>query len=432
MPSWFPPFPVREGARLHLSLVAQMDGLLYALLGVRIEHDVFAASLSDSFCSNWGTFPGASWASSICLLYPSDFSKMDLIVATAMSHQACGLFVFPSLCSAGRLIVPAPKSGAHDRTHGGSWRAALSKNALVTFSLPAAPCMLPDGSIAPRNVDFVGVLAGFNYAGRFKTKRRPEKCLTITKMDFPTDDGSSKLPLLPFAPSRVSPMADEIFEKCGFVDDSPATPSWSLSDEVLPLESRPAPYNREAFDRLSLDYPCPVVAKLARDVVSERGVPLSFGADHTKAVVRPNSSTIAGREDEIRAHMVGEVALRRMAGPFPRPPFPSISCPLQPRTVPLKTVAKSKYDPLCPKIRLISDFSAGQLGSVNNSLWSPKLLGFHLRPSHIRDWLATAGPKAKMWAGDIPHCFRNNMSPTKLLPLFVYTRNEIPWQGVFC
>ena len=109
MPSWFPPFPVREGARLHLSLVAQMDGLLYALLGVRIEHDVFAASLSDSFCSNWGTFPGASWASSVCLLYPSDFSKMDLIVATAMSHQACGLFVFPSLCSAGRLIVPAPK-----------------------------------------------------------------------------------------------------------------------------------------------------------------------------------------------------------------------------------------------------------------------------------------------------------------------------------
>ena len=70
LPLWHCPPCSRKGGRLHLSFVAQMDGLIYALLGVRLEQDLFAPSPTASYCVNWGRLSGFSWSSAVQLIYP--------------------------------------------------------------------------------------------------------------------------------------------------------------------------------------------------------------------------------------------------------------------------------------------------------------------------------------------------------------------------
>ena len=84
----------RGVCRLHLSILAQMDGLVYSLLGVRLERDVFAPSRQESYCSNWGCPPFTSWSTFIGIYYPAA-KDIDTLVATAITHQCCGLFVVP-------------------------------------------------------------------------------------------------------------------------------------------------------------------------------------------------------------------------------------------------------------------------------------------------------------------------------------------------
>jgi hypothetical protein len=407
LPSWFPKLAPRAGPRVHLSAVAQMDGIVYALLGVRLEHDLFAPSLALAFCENWGLLPSFSWSSSVKLFYPRP-EELDVVVATAMSHQACGLFIFPSACADGREIFPLRKPSSKTTPPGRQWHVSLRENALLSFEL--------EGFGLPLSA----VFAGFNYAGRFKSKRRPEKFFSIGMMAAPPDDGHGKLATLPFAPSRCSPLADDIFAKAAAKDSCAPTPVWKFCDIPLPLDKCPDLWNRDAFNKVAKDYPFGLVANIAIDAVSKEGLNIRFLGDPGKAVVRENSPNIRGRESVVREHLLKEVVARRMAGPFPRPPFPSVVSPVQPRTCPLDLTPKKKHDPANTDFRLVSNFASGRPASVNDQIWSPKLIGFHLRACHLRDFLARGGPKAKMWAGDIPKCFRGQRNPEYLLPLFVY------------
>jgi hypothetical protein len=94
VPYWLHECKARPQRRLHLSLVAQMDGLVYSLLGVRLERNVFAGSLSSSYCMNWGCSPYHSWSTFVGIFYPS-FFNLESMVAAAVSHQCCGLFIVP-------------------------------------------------------------------------------------------------------------------------------------------------------------------------------------------------------------------------------------------------------------------------------------------------------------------------------------------------
>lgn len=109
----------------------------------------------------------------------------------------------------------------------------------------------------------------------------------------------------------------------------------------------------------------------------------------------------------------------RIAGPYKRPPFRFF------RNCPLRMIKKDPHIPESERMRLIPNFSAGRFcgegwSSVNDLCWSPRLVGFHLRPAHIRDTIAVKGKGCRIWAADIPKCFRRQRNLRKLLPLFVY------------
>ena len=55
LPCWqFPETPRSAPRRLHHSIMAQMDGLIYSLLGTRLECDLFAPSFAESYCEIMG------------------------------------------------------------------------------------------------------------------------------------------------------------------------------------------------------------------------------------------------------------------------------------------------------------------------------------------------------------------------------------------
>ena len=96
--------------------------------------------------------------------------------------------------------------------------------------------------------------------------------------------------------------------------------------------------------------------------------------------------------------MLDEVAVGRMLGPFPRAPFPNEWCDGQPRNAALGSTPKDKYDPDSDAFRLISDFSAETPSSVNDLVYSPRVVAFRLQAHHIRDILASKGIRPRFRA----------------------------------
>ena len=78
-------------------------------------------------------------------------------------------------------------------------------------------------------------------------------------------------------------------------------------------------------------------------------------------------------------------------------------------------------DPTNLDFRLISNQSSGRPSSANDLGYSPKLIGFHMRPRDLQNILAFFGTFIRMFAGDIEKCFRNNRNHVELLHLFVYS-----------
>ena len=293
---------------------------------------------------------------------------------------------------------------------------------MLTFSMKSPSLVDRNGVLCPSNSSLLGIFAGFNYAGRFKSKRRPERLFDIDFIKHPVDDGCGKLDVWPFVMTRPSPVAmDPDVPAVSGSDSVKATAVWDKCDLMSSSHAVPDLWNRDTVAFYAKSYPFPVVSMLANQVVSAKGLRLKFHGDMSKPVIRRNSPTIAGREMEIREHLMKEVVASRMTGPYSRPPFPSNAVPMQPRNCPLKTAPKKKHDPLNRDFRLVSNFAAGRPSAVNNLVWSPKLVGFHPRARHIRDKLAMGGKRMRVWTADIPKCFRRNCNPPELLALFLYT-----------
>ena len=99
---------------------------------------------------------------------------------------------------------------------------------------------------------------------------------------------------------------------------------------------------------------------------------------------------------------------------------------------------KDKYDPKSDRWRLTSHFDAVTprslgAGSINDLCYTPRLLRAYLSSAQLRDTIAhlyqTLGPGVKMFAVDIPQCFRQYCNRLEDLHLFVY-RVETEEHGV--
>jgi hypothetical protein len=148
------------------------------------------------------------------------------------------------------------------------------------------------------------------------------------------------------------------------------------------------------------------VASLFVQVIQPSGARLLFAGDNSKRVVSTNAALDPAMLAQIRERFISEVSKGRMMGPFDRCPFPNDWNKHQARSTPLDTRKKDKYDPLSERFRVVSNFSAGRNSSINNLIYSPKLLSAHLHSSQLRDILFSLGPNARFSATDQQDAFR--------------------------
>jgi len=160
--------------------------------------------------------------------------------------------------------------------------------------------------------------------------------------------------------------------------------------------------------RLADLFPHRDVAMLFVEAVSPSGASLLFVGDRSKRVAVANGDLDERMLLQIRERFVSEVALNRMMGPFNHCPFPNEWNGHQARNTPLDTRRKDKYDPLSLRFRVISNFSAGRSASINNLIYSPKLISTHLQCAHLRDTLFHMGQQAIFNAIDQQDAFRND------------------------
>ena len=404
--------------RIPFSVIAQCDGLMYSLLGVRVERDVLAPDSTSSYTESWGV-PQYTCLSSCVGMYYTEFNHLPTVVAMAMSHRALGLFIVPEWPSHGRLIRKDGKASTPR-----PWRQHLKENTFLTFRLPGPSMGFPYGLSA--------VVVGFRYCGQLKKLRRPEKCLEVGILSFPADVASPKLGVIPLVVTRVSPLVEDRWPSAQVPvpedhpaavvrkqDTAVATDPFPMSELIPDTPPVPKGIDTTEFARCAAAYPFEDIALLATEVVGD-GLQIHFQGDRMKPVVRPNSRRIRGKELSIRSHCIEERDAKRMLGPFSTSPFPCKACPFQPRNVSLGTVKKHKWIMDCPLFRLTSDFSAGGSSATNELLWRPNLISFHCRASHIGDVIASHGKGVRVWAADIPKCFRHQRNPVHLLHLFLY------------
>lgn len=393
-----PPSPGQGDRRLHLSfsVLAQINSLLYSCLGVVLERDVLAGE-SDCSYNKYRGWGDRESLSSFVGLYWAPPSLLPGAVAALMSHLACGLVVLPApeLCC---KSVIAPRNGVEK-----PWLEVLDE-----------PCFLRLRFGLPRGQR--AVFVSFNSTWKMKAKRRPEKFFQVERVPQLESAGPHLLGVLPVSPSRSSPDMASFAPSAEMDSESCCGKQTEEPDLVMP--SPPGRWIRGVVESWSATFPDRVVAKMARQAVGD-GLDPGFVGEIRKSVIRPNPASIKGHEEDVRTELLEEVSAGRIAGPFTRPPFQFF------RNCPLRMIKKDPHVPESTRMRLISNFSAGRFSgdgwaSVNDLCVSPKLLGFHLRPHHIRDVIASKGKGCTVWASDIPKCFRRQRNIPRLLSLFVY------------
>lgn len=371
-----------RNARMDFSIALQIDGLLHKLLGLRLECDVLADSAEASMCAKFGVSQFDSLGS-FCGLFYAPLQTMIPIMSIAATHHACGLFVLPT------------DEIAH---------LVLKGRQLLSFSIPS------EGLTA--------IVLDFDFKGRYKSKRRPEKSFVLSpvaRLQSSVDKVGPLPTLMTMCSPLVAPLASaEKHNPCpgtlkpggGVVPHMPSPP-------LFPTP--PSPWKVDVFREFSKEYPHPMVASVARSAVSQAGFDPAFSGRRDIQIIRKNGKSVRGKEALVREQIMGEVMLGRIAGPFKLFPFEFG------RTVPISIIGKDKYDPLSERFRLISNFSAGGTESFNELVWLAQLLSFSLEAKMIKLLLALAGPGARFWAGDVPHCFRNQRNHEDVLPYMVYT-----------
>jgi hypothetical protein len=409
------PLPELCQKRLQLNptVVAQVDGLMYTCLGVRLERDVLACNDAESRCPDWGSPPPYLPLSGFDGFYSAPFRVMPQVVAAVASHHGRGAFMVPvwkngrkprwAMANIGRV------QGKKKRHGGKPWYDFLMEHSVLSFDVGSDSFV---GGGPGYGVSIV--VADFNFFGRFKpnAKKIPKsKRFTVSPLPLPQFQHVRKVGLIPLVVARAS----EVSREWKAPEDTVAGTETFLSDYGQDLDPPVASngWRVPVVDEWASDFPDPVIAKIAKDSVRGELDP-RFAGKTGKAVDADNSRKTHGKEAELRKHFDKEVAAGRMWGPLPACPFPNA------RVCKLSTTPKHKWDDKNDEFRLVSDFSNNGSSSVNDLCWSPEMVAFHMRQTHIRDELAMGGVGTQMFAVDIPKCFRKQPNPRELLHLFVY------------
>ena len=357
---------------VHQSIILLMDGLLFACFRLRLERDVCAIDISSSCCEAFGA--GESPASTFCGLYMPSPTLLRAVLLAVKMERGYGIFVGLESSDDWSLVC-LPNS-------------TQEKATLLLFTFAG-----PDGA------KWKGIFCSFAYQGKVKRKKNDAvfDLKPILQQHLP-----SKIGAIPFCPARVSlhPHAPTPLD-----DTAKRSPSLGLAVGI-PCPKQSLVWSVAEMSKLAALFPHSDVAQLFTKAVSPQGASLRFVGDRTKRVVAANGALEPDMVSQIRDRFMSKVSKNRMMGPFERCPFPNDWCPHQPRSTPLDTRRKDKYDPLSTRFRVISNFSAGHQSSINALIYSPKLLSTHLQCAHLRDALFLLGPNARFDAIDQEDAFR--------------------------
>jgi hypothetical protein len=366
----------RPSNPVHESIVVQIDGLVYAVFRRRLERDVLGGE-GVSFCSLFGA--GVSPASTFCGLYLSWPQPLTEIAAAVRDERGYGVFAGPS----------------HD-VH------ALGGRILLEFSFKSL-----------LGAEWRAALMSFAFASKLRRKR-PETFFALEVIEgSPICVG-----LLPFCPGRASTI-----RRTAPPDSSKSSPPLPVFDGCFPAPSPCVAWDQGIMAEWSALFPCPTIAALAAAAASPEGSDSRFAGDRSKRVLSANMPLSDARKVQVLEHLLAEKAAGRVLGPFPRPPFPNAWCDSQPRNVAIGAVPKDKWDPSSDAFRLISNCSVEKPSSVNDLVYSPRMLAFRLQAFHIRDILASKGPRPRFRAVDHRKAFRTNRSRLCDLHLSCYELN---------
>ena len=356
---------------VHHSIFLQIDGLLYACFRLRLERDVCALPNDTAFCNEIG--PSFSPASTFCGLYWPAPHLLSSVLLAVKQERGYGVFVGPASCEAWSLLEVAAN---HRKVH------------LITFSF-RGPDMLP----------WCAFFCSFAYQGKIRRK----KADTIFAIEpIYSTQVPPRVTILPFCPARVSALhhipssSDDTVKRA-----APLPPAVGI-----PRPVQTSVWNVHAMEQLAISFPHLDVVSLFKAVIQPQGARVMFAGDNNKRVVAANGALQPAVLAQIRERFVSDVEKGHMIGPFRRCPFPNEWNSSQGRSTPLDTRKKDKYDPASVRFRVISNFSAGRASSINNLIYSPKLLSSHLQSAQLRDVLFSLGPGARFNAIDQQDAFR--------------------------
>ena len=400
---------------LDYSLVLQMDAIVFTIFRRRLEHDASATSASTSFTCSFG--PLRSPLSTVCSVFSGPCSSMPATIRQAQAERATGLFI----CKV------APDAGPRD-FEGATWYEFISSRALLQFEFHGLQCrsLSPTcGDLFCPMVPVRAFVVSFGPAGtlRRKSDTRKEKKFNLDAFTIPMSDG--KVGALPMQLARVSPLAPSKGAPQHGATPDTAPPARALEHfHDFPAPSFPTRWNRELFGKLAGFYPVKEVSNIAIEAISEAGFDSGYVGNRSKRTSASNMVSEPAKLEGIRVRLREEVAAGRMAGPFPRCPFPNEWCPFQGKNVPLGQAPKFKFLPDSDEFRLVSDFSFGKPCSTNDLCWNPRLVDCALQATQIRALVARCGKDAQVFTVDQKKAFRKQMIFLKDLHLFVYQVSE--------
>ena len=340
----------RPRAAIDFSIVEQIDGLLYALFGARLERDVLAPSDAEAVCDLRGLRPWECLAVDIGW-YHGCRQQIEEVVAVAASHRACGVFVVPArehAAAVQRATMFDYRSRKRKRTVI-AWWEFLAKATRFTFTLP------PDAFTPPASCPMTAVLADFGRGGFLvaKQKRMDEirrGFLPLACQHQPCP--RHRLGIVPLLYPCVSPLADVLCPAAATDIAPAASPFPPLPAHERrsfpPITSR---WKADLFEHETAEYPDQRARTLALQVM--RGTLDPFCGDRSKAVALP-AVYHAEHYPAMRAKFDSEIERGHLWGPLPAPPWPNA------RPANVFPVPKHKYDEESEELRIVHNYSEGR------------------------------------------------------------------------
>jgi hypothetical protein len=396
------------------SFVSQMDQLVHKMLGVRVEVDYCAMNLYSSHCHRFDIKPWQS-VSSAFGLYLCDIYNLPSVISVAASFKTSGLFIVPVVPKANpRILLQSGRKAASKVRVAEPWFDFLSRHSVLSFDLPR-------GTVKGTGFKgaFRGVVASFGKAVRLKPQsvRRQESRFALVDQPCP----GRWLPVVPDMWHRVSPLATEGSPSDDVsLGESPSVSQVPLSQMPTPTTSKwPVDLMREE----TTEFPDDKVRSYA--LLAMAGSLDVFRGDISKCVSRRSHSFTEEEAQQAHELLLKMASKGFMWGPSPLNPFGVF------RLLSIGLVRKHKYVTLSREMRLTSNFSAGDLASVNALCDDPKLIYSHLSVALLCDKAVSMGPGVTCEEGDVEAAFKTVPNAPRLLRLMLMATESRKYGKMF-